>query len=219
MARTVITIARQYGSGGDEVASDLAQALGVQLIERQVIEAAAAAAGVSPETIAQAEKVPSLLERMLEYLGQHAGGLDPVGDFSMEGAVTAGAFNPALTTEGYRQLIEDVIRRTAAESDAVIVAHGGSVILREVPYVFKVMVCAPVRVRALRMQELEHISAEDAEKRVRNDDKERADFFQTYYKVNWLNPAIYDICVNTSRLDTPTAVDLIQAAHGRFVQE
>lgn len=218
MARTVITIARQYGSGAEEIASDLAQAMGVQLIERQVLEAAGAAAGVSPDTIAQAEKVPSLLERMLEYLGQHAGGLDPVGDFSMEGAVTAGAFNPAMTTEGYRQLIEDVLRRTAAESDAVIVAHGGSVVLREVPYVFKVMVCAPVRVRAARIQEMEHISAEDAEKRVRDDDKQRLDYFQTYYKVNWSNPALYDLCVNTSRLESPAVIDLIKTAHGKFVQ-
>ena len=218
MARTVITIARQIGSGGEEVASELATALGVQLIERQILEAAAASAGVAADTIAQAEKVPSLLERMLEYLGQHAGGLDPVGDFSMEGAITSGAFNPAMTTEGYRQLIEDVLRRTAAESDAIIVAHGGNVVLREVPYVFKVMICAPVRVRTQRIQELEHVSSEEAEKRVRDDDKTRIDYFQTYYKVNWFNPALYDITVNTSRLESRAAVEVIQAAHSRFSQ-
>ena len=218
MSRTVITIARQIGSGGEEIASELAQALGVQLIERQIIEAAASAAGVSADTIAQAEKVPSLLERMLEYLGQHAGGLDPVGDFSMEGAVTAGAFNPAMTTEGYRQLIEDVLRRTATESDAVIVAHGGNVVLREVPYVLKVMICAPVRVRSQRLQEMEHISAEEAEKRVRDDDKQRIDYFQTYYKVNWVNPALYDLTVNTNRIDTQTAVNLIRSAQTKFSQ-
>ena len=67
MARTVITIARQMGSGGDLVASELAQSLGIQLIDHEIIHAAAEGAGVAPEAISQAESAPSMLERMLEY--------------------------------------------------------------------------------------------------------------------------------------------------------
>ncbi|MEK7215389.1 MAG: cytidylate kinase family protein, partial [Chloroflexota bacterium] len=118
MSRTVITIARQMGSGGDLIGSELAQTLGIGLIDQQIITDAAAAAGVSPETMMQAESAPSVLERMLEYLGQHTGGLDPLTDFSMEGA-----FTPALTGDSYRGLIEQFVRKTAAESDAVILRH------------------------------------------------------------------------------------------------
>ncbi|MBI2887044.1 MAG: cytidylate kinase-like family protein [Chloroflexi bacterium] len=214
MPRTVITVGRQMASGGDLIAAELAKALGVQLLEHQIIEAAAAAAGVSPETIIQAEKVPSFLERMLEYLGQHTGGLDPLSNFSMERPA-----GQTMTLESYRHLIEDVVRKTAEESDAVIVAHGGAVVLRDMPYVFKIMVCAPVRVRAQRLQEFEHIAADEAERRIREDDKTRIDFFQTYYKVNWLNPAVYDLCINTARLDTEAAVDLIVKAHGKAITE
>ena len=214
MGRTVITVARQMGSGGDLVAAELARALGVQFIDNQIMEAAAAAAGVSPETMSQAEKVPSPLERMLEYLGQHTGGLDPLTDFSMEGA-----FVPAMTMDSYRQLIEQVIRKTAEESDAVILRHGGSVVLRDVPYVFRVLVCAPARLRIQRLQEYEHISMEEAEQRTREDDKTRLDYFQTYYKVNWLNPALYHLCISTDRISTQAAVEIIKSAQSRALLE
>ncbi|MSQ28450.1 MAG: cytidylate kinase-like family protein [Dehalococcoidia bacterium] len=208
MSRTVITIARQMGSGGDLIGSELAQTLGIGLIDQQIITDAAAAAGVSPETMMQAESAPSVLERMLEYLGQHTGGLDPLTDFSMEGA-----FTPALTGDSYRGLIGQFVRKTAAESDAVILRHAGGVVLREVPYVFRVLICAPVRLRIKRLQDYEHLSAVEADQRIRDDDKNRTDFFQTYYKVNWLNPALYDLCINTERVDVRAAVDVIIQAH------
>ena len=208
MNRTVITIARQMGSGGDLVGVELAKTLGISLIDQQIITDAAAAAGVSPETMLQAETAPSMLERMLEYLGQHTGGLAPLTDFSMEGAYT-----PALTGDSYRALIEQAVRKTAAESDAVILRHAGGVVLREVPYVLRVLICAPARVRIQRLQDYEHLAAAEAERRIRDDDKSRTDFFQTYYKVNWLNPALYDLCLNTERLDDNSAVDVIIHAH------
>lgn len=211
MSRTLITVARQLGSNGDQLAAALAQALGVPLIERQIVEAAAAAAGVSPDIVEEVEKAPTFVERMLEYLGQHAGGFDPLTDFSMEGS--AGA--TGLTSDAYRHLIEQVLHRTAETSDAVIVGHGASVVLRDVPGVFRVLVCAPVRVRAQRVQEFEHISYEQAEAKVREDDKRRTDFFNLYYKVNWTNPAVYDLCVNTARITVSTAVEVIRAAHAQ----
>lgn len=213
MPRTVITIARQIGSEGDQVAGELARTLGVQLIERQILEAAAADAGVSPEALQQIERAPSFLERMLEYLGSQGSGLDPIVDAPVAESLATGAFNPALTTDAYRLLLEEVIRKTALENDAVIVAHGGSIILRDMPFVFKVLVCAPSRLRMQRLQELLGCSAEEAERRVREDDKARGDYFQTYYKVNWTTPALYDLCVNTARLSTQTAVDIIVKAH------
>ena len=50
------------------------------------------------------------------------------------------------------------------------------------------------------------------------DDKQRVDYFQTYYKVNWLNPALYDITINTARLDNQAAVEVIKEAQSRFSQ-
>jgi cytidylate kinase len=204
MNRTVITVARQMGSGGDLIGAEVAQTLGIHLLDHQILHAAAEAAGVAPETMQQAEAAPNLIERMLEYLGQHTGGLDPLTDFSMEGA-----FTPALAADSYRTVIEQVIRKTAAETDAVILRHAGGVVLRDVPYVLRVMICAPARVRIDRLQQHEHLSGVEAERRIREDDKSRTDFFQTYYKVNWLNPALYDLCINTANFSDKAAVDLI----------
>jgi len=207
MNRTVITIARQMGSGGDLIGAEVAQTLGIALLDHQILHAAAEAAGVAPETMQQAEAAPNLIERMLEYLGQHTGGLDPLTDFSMESA-----FTPALTGDSYRSVIEQVVRKTAAETDAVILRHAGAVVLRDVPGVLRVLVCAPARVRIERLQEHEHLTAAESERRIQEDDKNRTDFFQTYYKVNWLSPALYDLCLNTAHLSDKAAVDLVVQA-------
>ncbi len=212
MAHTVITIARQIGSGGDVIAADLAHALGIQLIERQILEAAATAAGVSPDTIRQVERVPSFMERMLEYLGNQSVSTDPLVEMPVGGLVTAGGFNLGMTSDSYRDLLEQVVRKTAEETDSVILAYGGSVILREMPSVLRVLICAPVRIRTQRLAEIMKCSAEAAEQQVRDDDKARADYFQTYYKVNWTTPALYDLTINTARLSPMAAVEAIKTA-------
>lgn len=207
MGRTLITVTRQLGSNGDQVALALAQEFGVPLIEHQIVEAAASAAGVSPDSLDEVEKAPTFIERMLEYLGQHAGGFDPMTDFTME----ASAGGTGLTSDSYRHLVEQVLHRTAESSGAIIVGHGASVVLRDVPDVFRVLICAPVRIRAQRLQEFEHLSFEVAEARIRDDDKRRGEFFQLYYKVVWTNPAVYDLSINTARFDVPTVVEMIKA--------
>ena len=216
MAHMVITIARQIGSGGDLIAADVAHALGIQLIERQILEAAANAAGVSPDTIRQVERVPSFMERMLEYLGNQSVSTDPLVEMPVGGLVTAGGFNLGMTSDSYRDLLEQVVRKTAEETDSVILAYGGSVILRDMPSVLRVLICAPVRIRFQRLAEIMNCSAEVAEQQVRDDDKARADYFQTYYKVNWTNPALYDLTINTARLSPMAAVEAIKTANSHM---
>ena len=216
MAHMVITIARQIGSGGDLIAADVAHALGIQLIERQILEAAANAAGVSPDTIRQVERVPSFMERMLEYLGNQSVSTDPLVEMPVGGLVTAGGFNLGMTSDSYRDLLEQVVRKTAEETDSVILAYGGSVILRDMPTVLRVLICAPVRIRTQRLAEIMNCSAEAAEQQVRDDDKARADYFQTYYKVNWTNPALYDLTINTARLSAMAAVEAIKTANSHM---
>jgi len=71
MHTNVISISRQVGSAGEEVASAVAQALDFRLIDYQVIQAAAEDAGVSPETVSEAEHTPSLMTRILEALAKN----------------------------------------------------------------------------------------------------------------------------------------------------
>ena len=207
MARTVITVARQLASGGDLIAVGLAKALNVPIIQSQIMEAAAARAGVAPDTISDAERAPGLLERMLEYLGRYGG----VDEAEMTGIERP--FYEAMTRDDYRHLVEDVMRGMAQDSDAVIVAQGGSIVPRDLPYVFKVLVTAPFDLRVRRLQEHEGLGRAEAERRVTEDDKSRLDYFRTYYKVHWLNAGLYDLCINAANLDTSVAVKLIRSAH------
>lgn len=213
MAGTVVTISRQMGSGGDVIAGKLAESLGVQLLDRQILEAAAMAADVAPDAIEEAEKAPPLLERVLEYLARSSAAMELGPDYSMDQSFAA-----PLTRDDYRHLMEQVLLRRAMETDAVIVGHGGFVVLKSLPHVLKVLVCAPFSVRVERLREFERTSQEEARQWIHDDDQARAGYFRTYYGIDWLHPGHYDLCINAGRIDTVSAVALIETAHRRMLQ-
>ncbi len=201
----VVTISRQLGSLGDEIAQAIASELSVPILDREIVIRAATIAGVSEESILEAEHVPSFLERMVSLLGQY-----PVTwDTDVQ---TTAAPPPPLSTNEYRRLIEEVIRSVTQTGGAVIVGHGGQLALKERDDILKVLVCAPFKVRAGRVRQQMELSDHDAEEEVKRDDTERSNFFHTYYHLDWLNPELYDLAINTEHLDVPTGSDIVLSA-------
>jgi len=190
MALPVIALSRQRGTGGDVIAALVAHELGLPLYDRQVLAQAAAKAGVSPDTIAAAERRPGLLDRMLQWLGQSA------------------------TSADYRRTIATVLQTLAAAGPAVIVGHAaGQVALRDRPDVLRVFLHAPVAQRVARMQQYGQLSQTEAEADVRRRDQERAAFFQEHYGLDWYDLRRYDLVLNTGGRDYPTvAADICRTA-------
>ncbi len=217
MARTVITIARQLGSGGDFIGGSVARVLGIPFLDHQIVEAAAAQAGTSANVVLDAEHVPGVVDRMLEYFVQAGGGTDRDVVLGSEWYALEYPFSSGLTRHDYRRLIEAVLKRTAAERDAVIVGHGGSVVLRDMPHVLKVLVWAPLDVRVERLQAADDLPEAEARRQILEDDRQRSDYFHTYYRVNWLDATQYDLCFNTGQIEPPAAVvEMILTAHARL---
>lgn len=203
MAR-VITIARQMGSLGDEIAQRVADELRVPLVDREIITRAATLAGVSEESIMEAEKVPSFLERMVSLLGQY-----PVTwDLDVQ-TTTATTQPPPISVAEYRRLIDDVVRNIAQTGSAVIVGHGSQLVLKDRTDVVKVFICSSFDLRVERVQEYLKVSKREAEEHVRQDDKERDDYFHTYHRVTWKDPYLYDLCINTSRIGIDAGAEVI----------
>ena len=204
MAAKVVTFSVQLGSGGNEIARSIAQKLGYRFLDHEVISRAADIAGVSPDTIAAAERWPTFVERMLERLA-----LTTVVSEGVLPAPPTNAGAMMLTSADYRALIEQVVHSLAQEGNCVIVGHAGQAILKQTPQVFKVLVHGSKERRAERLAMQEGIEYKEAFERVKAYDGQRSAFFKHAYNLDWLDSSIYDIAINSDDVDHETAVSWI----------
>jgi cytidylate kinase len=204
MAANVVTFSVQLGSDGFAIAQTVAEKLSYRYLDNEVIAQAAAMAGVSPETVAAAERWPTFVERMLERLA--------LTTVVSEGVLPTPPANPAtmmLTSADYRQLIEQVVESLAESGHCVIVGHAGQAILRNTPQVFKVLVHGSRQRRAERLAAEQGIEVKDALVQVKDSDRQREEFFKHVYNLEWLDSSTYDMTINTDDVETSTAVALI----------
>ncbi len=180
----VITLARELGSRGDDVAVAVAEALQLRLVGRELINQAARAAGVPEVALAEIDELGLL-------------GLKP----------------DRKALQLYRATVERVIREQAERGDVLLVGRGGQVVLAGRPGVLHVRIIAPLAARIRCVQERCHISAEAAAARVAASDRARAAFLRRHYGVRWDDPCLYDLIINMAHLTVAGAAALIcQAA-------
>lgn len=208
----MVTVSRQIGTNGEQIARCVAEALEFRYFDDEVIQRAAQSAGVPLKDVISAEHAPSFKRRMLEAL-------------SGSRAITSLAWydptplmaNPLYTSEHYRALVYDVLRDLAKEGDAVVLGHAGQVILNNRWDTLKVLISGSVALRALRVQEMGIAGdREGALRAIANSDNERTTFFERFHDVTWLSAVNYDLCLNTDHIKVPQAVELIcEAARQR----
>jgi cytidylate kinase len=212
MAAKTITITTRLGSGGFTIARSIADELGFRYYDWEVTSQAAQEAGVSEEAVAQAERVPSLAERIMERFfnaGFYAGDIP---EAVVPTSTTMDTAIQTLTSSNYRDLIAHVVQDLARRGDCVIVGHAAQLALQDQSDVLKVLVHGSELHRATRLAVDEGMPGERALSTIQRSDRDRATFFRHYYKVNWLDPVLYDITVNTDRISDAQAASLIVLA-------
>lgn len=207
MNTRVVSISRQVGSSGEEVAQALAKKLDFRYIDYQVIQKAAEDAGVSAETVSESEHTPSLMTRLLEALARNPS--MPVAAWADPLPLSA---NPLFTSGDYRTFVEDVIRQTADQGTCVIVGHAAQVILRERLDTVRVLVTGSDSYRARRITSGMGVDEKEALKIIERTDHERLDYFRRFYETGWLTPCTYDLCISTDHLNPNQAAELIAEA-------
>ena len=196
----IIAVSRTLGAGGEEIARMVAQQLGFRMVEEEIIDRAAAAAGVSPETVAEAEKTPGLIQRILESLGRTP--------MAAEGFPVAELAYIAHTPD-YEAMVQKVIKETAAEGDVVILSHGASIPLAGTPGLLRVLITASPETRARRLGET---GGKEPDEAVEHSDDQRREFLRRFYGVDEELPTHYDIVLNTDVLSAEEAARLIVAS-------
>jgi cytidylate kinase len=204
----IVTVSRQYGSGGSEVADRVARALGWHLYDNDVVDQVASRLGItSAEVSAREERVPSLMERMTSAMALGVPEVMPIA-----GDIVAHPSEERMV-EMTQRVIEDAVRA----GPAVLVGRGAQCMLANREDALHVYCYAafPDLVRYA----IDHLgeSPADAPRRVQEVNHQREEYVKHHWKRDWRDLANYDLCVNTGRLGLDGAAELItQVARERF---
>ena len=204
----VITISRQYGSGGSEVAERVARALGWALYDNAVVEEVAQRLRMTPaEVSAREERVPSLVERMATAMALGAPEMMPmVGDLAAQPSEE----RMVLMT---RRVIEDAVRA----GPVVLVGRGAQCMLASRTDALHVFCYAPFDELVRYAVEVLDVPFPEAGKKVTEMNRHREEYVKHHFKRDWRDFANYDLCVNTARLGLDGSADLVtRLARERF---
>ena len=192
----IITIGREYGSGGHQIGQAVAEKLGVKFYDKQIISLAAQKSGLSDEFIANNE------QRVKSGL--------------MQNLATSAAYSSGFFSSQYLPLSESifisqaqVIRDIAAKESAVIVGRCADYILEGRENTINVFVHAPMEARVKRIMALHNIDEAAAMKEISRSDKERGNHYFRYTDMKWGKAQNYDICVNSALLGVDRTVEML----------
>ena len=204
----LITISRQYGSGGSEIAERVARALDWHLYDNAVANEVARRLGMQPaEVSAREERVPSLPERIASAMALGMPEVMPtVAD---------------LASQPSEERIVEMTRRVMEEAvlagPAVLVGRGAQSMLASRADALHVFCYAPLEALASYAVSNLGVAPEDAARVVAENNHHREQYVKRHWKRDWRDFANYHLCVNTAWLGIDGAADLIvQLARERF---
>ena len=191
----VLTVNREFGSGGGRIAQTIAEWLGWKLLDRDIIDAIAYAAHVDSKVVRHYdEHVDSWLRRINQQAMRSAAlaaGLELMDE---------SVFDADAMVKISRKIIEEAY----TEGNCVIVGRGSQCVLQHKPDVYHVFVYAPLKERVKRLNARLEKGA-DIEQRIRTVDGERAKYLQQYFGKSWCNLHLYDLLISSKADEDTTA--------------
>jgi cytidylate kinase len=195
--RVVVTISRQFGSGGAEIGRIIAQESKLTYIDSEIIVEVARRLGVDVQKATrQDEQTSGNIRHILAAVqASHP--------FSMHYGALQQHFSPIETSElAFLYLTQTVIRELATEGNVVIVGRGSQFLLHNAPRTLHIYVFAPLLNRVTNVMERYHLGQKEAMALVEQHDYEHKLYLEHFYGSDGSQPSLYHLLVNTS-LFTP----------------
>ncbi len=188
----LVTIGRQHGSDGHEIARLLAKELNIPCYDKEIVDEAAAKSPFSKEILNNYDE-----KRVSAFFMpvSHFGGVD--GGFQLNMQVAAAQF--------------DAVRSLAKDNNGVFVGRCADYVLRGRPELLRVFIQAPLNRRVRAIMDRKHLSEDQAKKLIREVDKDRASYYRYYTDQSWGEAENYDLVIDSSRLGPKGAVKVIIA--------
>lgn len=190
MGNRIITISREFGSGGRTIGKQVAEKLGIPCYDHELIERIAEESGFTKEYIQEKGEYASHGNPLVNVLsGRSARGMSP---------------------QDYLWVLQSkVIRELAEKESCVIVGRCADYILRDNPDCLKVFIHASMEKRAERIVRVYGESSDSPEKRLKDKDKRRKVYYQYYTELEWGNASNYHIALDSGTLGLETCTELI----------
>ena len=191
----VITIGREYGSGGKYIGEQLAQRLGIKLYHKELLS-----------KVSEDENIDiSLLEENDEKRRENFWGA------ALTTYASVSALNEISTNVKTFLKISKVIENLAEKEDCIIIGRCSNKILKNHPDVLNVFVYATdMDFKVKRKMELDKLSEKDTIKKIKKIDKERASYYKYHVDGNWGEKTEYDLCIDTSKVGIENSIKLIE---------
>jgi CMP/dCMP kinase len=182
----IVTLEREFGSGGGAIACELARQLGWKLWDQQLTCEIAKRAQVAESAVALCdERVDSRLYRLAKTFWR--------GSYERSLPLTS---SQAFDADCMMTMVGEIMGTIAAEGNAVIVGRGGPFFLREREDTFRVFTYAPHDEKIRRLAAIGK-SRDEAEDLVANVDKERIAYIKHYFNADWPTRDLYHLMINT----------------------
>lgn len=182
----IVTLSHEMGSGGAEIGAALAERLGYRYVDQDMISQAAREYGVGVEKLSHLDETkPSLFER-----------------FDVE-------------TRHFITVLQSALLDVAESDNVVIMGRGGQFLLRGIAHALRVRAMAPFELRVKRVMKKmaeqmgETVDVRTTAEMVRRSDQEKFGRMRYLYDVDWGDPALYDLVINTEKLSNEAGVNLI----------
>ncbi|MDE6658192.1 MAG: cytidylate kinase-like family protein [Oscillospiraceae bacterium] len=194
MKNPIITIEREYGSGGSVIGKLVAEKLGIPFYNHEILEMASEKLGVPVTKLVGAEE--SSPKSFLYTLLLNSNPARTMGD------------NLPVSDKIYITETQ-IIKELAQQGSCVIVGRCANWILRDNPYKFGVFAYAPKAFRMQYAQDTYHVPAKDIDTLLAKTDSRREKFYNINTGGNWYDKGNYALCLNTGKLGIDGAVNLI----------
>ena len=188
----IITIGRQHGSMGHDIARLLARELNLNCYDKEIVEEAAANSPYSKEIFESFDerRVAAYVLPMPDFGGLHEG-------FQLNMRVASAQF--------------DAVRSLAERGGGIFVGRCADYILRGRPDLIRVFIYGDLQNRIRTIMSRKDLSEDQARKLIKEVDKDRSSYYRYYTDQTWGETANYDLCVNSSRLGAEGAAQVIRA--------
>ena len=184
--KIVVTVSREYGSGGRYVAKLLSEKLGVKFYDKEIVTKLAEETGLSEEYIEENEQKRGILS-------------------TLENDQVTG-----LSSKDELFIKEtELIKKLARKDSCVIVGRCADFILKNNRNVVKVFVYSDMEDKIKRATKFYGLNKEKAEKEIKNIDKQRANHYKYYTEREWKEYSNYDICINSDTFGVEKSADII----------
>ncbi|MBO4943878.1 MAG: cytidylate kinase-like family protein [Muribaculaceae bacterium] len=200
IAPLVITVGRQFGSGGRELGKLLADTFGMKYYDKELLADAARRAGLDPRFFEKSdERVPSFLDGLFAF----SHGMSPMSMY---------VGSTSISDDSIYRAQSDFIEELAQRESCVIVGRTADYVLRDHPRVVSVFVHAPAEVCGRRIMSREpSLTLEKAIAKHHKINKLRSNYYNFYTDKEWGQAGSYDLTIDTSKLPMDAVVGVIRA--------